>query len=180
MGPSSWPRSPSSPWCEATPRGIVPACAPEATDDGQYWWLLYAMARGCTAALATWPQTLLVPFPKPKARGDPDPWKETAFTKFPYQELTPVSERPTPGPSCGHHLVSSEKKKATQSPFKERKKEISSFSCEFSIWTQLVIVLQVKINCVASFCFLMPRVLNVQTTRRRLGLKIMWCTTTIV
>ncbi|VFV36879.1 40s ribosomal protein s2-like, partial [Lynx pardinus] len=43
----------------------------------------YTSARGCTA-WATLPRPLLMPFPRPT----PDLWKETVFTKSPYEEFT--------------------------------------------------------------------------------------------
>uniref|UniRef100_A0A0D9SCA5 Small ribosomal subunit protein uS5 n=1 Tax=Chlorocebus sabaeus TaxID=60711 RepID=A0A0D9SCA5_CHLSB len=71
----------------------------------------YTSARGCTATLGNFAKATVDAISKTYSYLTPDLWKETVFTKSPYQEFTDhfvkthtrVSMQRTPGSSCGYN-----------------------------------------------------------------------------
>ena len=90
----------------------------------------YTSARGCAATLGCFAKATFDAISKTYSYLTPDLWKETVFTKSPYQEFTDhlVKKDPhqslraeDPGSSCGYHIVLYKKNK---SELKLKKKRI--------------------------------------------------------
>jgi small subunit ribosomal protein S2e len=72
----------------------------------------YTSARGCTATLGSLAKGTFDAISKTYSYLTPDLWKETVFTKSPYQEFTDhlvkthtrVSCAEDPGSSCGYNI----------------------------------------------------------------------------
>jgi small subunit ribosomal protein S2e len=60
----------------------------------------YTSARGCTATLGNFAKATFDAISKTYSYLTPDLWKETVFTKSPYQEFTDHLVKPTPECLC--------------------------------------------------------------------------------
>ncbi|MBZ3889850.1 40S ribosomal protein S2 [Sciurus carolinensis] len=85
-------RDPSPPVSQQPPEAVrywhcLSPCAQEAAADGCIDDC-YTSARGCTATLGSFAKATLDAISKTYSYLTPDLWKETVFTKSPYQEFT--------------------------------------------------------------------------------------------